>query len=108
MQAIERAIADHELWRQRANMAMEKELATVDEDVAERGVGSGILAKKRQAVSDKYAVDREHELRRVLRATEDAFAQLGPFERRRVKQWVAGKKVDDPSLEVMLLGEPEM
>ena len=30
-------------------MAMEKELAAVDEDVAERGVGSGIRSKKRQA-----------------------------------------------------------
>jgi hypothetical protein len=109
MQAIERAIADHELWRQRANMAIEKELAAVDEDAVARGIfASGIHTDNRQAVSNKYAVEREQELRRVLRASDDALAQLGPFERRRVKQSLAGRKVDDESLEVRLFGEPEM
>jgi hypothetical protein len=61
-----------------------------------------------RASSRSRLLDQEEALRLVLRKIQDALDTLGPVERAQTTRWLAGKKVEDESLEVRLLGEPEM
>jgi hypothetical protein len=107
--AIERAVADHELWRQRANVEMAKELQAADEDAAARGIfDSSIHIQNRAAIQEIYRLEREARFRHVLRVTHDAAEGLGPFERWTMKRKLARNGADEDSLEARIFGEAEM
>lgn len=107
---IERAVADQQVWLERSNAEMAKELQAVDEDAAARGIfNSSIRLQERQDVEARYRREQAEGLRGVLRVAHDATQTLGQFERRSLKRWLEGKGKGPPdSVEAQVFGKAGM